>query len=427
MKLTVRFCLSTLAWLLLLVSSCTKNEELATPRTQQAVSTAEIQLLKRAFVDRHYAQQLREDKQTWVPLWDQATQPRTAESSTTIYVPLASYRTGKAEPVTLVGFKKYLRIERVGTTPTFSVALYLATHPKERLDLPRWANWYQNPAFLTTFTGTRALKELTTGKSSVLDYQDGTPLPFRTRTATASKSATSQNSNTECAEYNTWCTWTLDCSDGGGPISYITVGLDTDCQAPPSLCTDAEWVRTSTETTYLCPAPAPVPAPVESKLRINPAYEILAPKLVQTLKNLTSFVESNPKVLDGLMKFSNQTKEQILYDLTYGVGPEIVIGQPTDNNGNPILGEFLGANPNVITLDGAFINQFENTTSATASQALSFYLGVAVLHEYTHYGDYATGNAFPGEEGTAFERTVFGVVVGEDNAGQVKLNFINTP
>jgi hypothetical protein len=425
MRLTVRFCLSTLAWVMLFLSSCTKTEELATPRTQQAVSAAEIQLLKQVFVDRHYAQQFRENKQTWVPLWDQATRPQTAESSTAIYVPLALYRTDKAESITLVGFKKYLRIEQVGTARTFSVAFYLATLPKQPLDVPRWVSWYQNPDFLTTFTGTRALKELTIGQSSLLDYQNGEALPAlnhsraSARTATAAKTAANQNTQAGCAEYDTWCFWNIDCPGLGPLIGYPTRGLNTDCETPPSLCTDAKWERTSTETFYYCP--------LNTKLRIDPAYEIFAPKLFQTLNNIRSFVESNPKVLDGLMKFSGQTKEQILYDLTHGNGPEVEIGQPKDDNGNSVIGQFRRSNPNVLTLDGAFINQFEHTNSVAASQALSFYLAVAVLHEYTHYGDYARGINFLGEEGTEFEQAVFGVIVGEDNAGQVMLNFTNNP
>ena len=41
------------------------------------------------------------------------------------------------------------------------------------------------------------------------------------------------------------------------------------------------------------------------------------------------------------------------------------------------------------------------------------------LRPYTHYGDFANVIHFPGEIGTTFEQAVFGVVVGEDNAGQV--------
>ena len=163
------------------------------------------------------------------------------------------------------------------------------------------------------------------------------------------------------------------------------------------------------------------------KFRINPGYEILAPKLVNALRNLRSFVENNPNVLNGLIQFSAQSQAQILYDLTYGAGPEVIIGQPTDVNGNPVIGQFRSAVPNAVTLDGTFINQLENTDSAAASEALSFYLAVTLLHEYTHLGNRANGITFLGEAGNAFEQAVFGVVVGESNAGQVMIQFTSRP
>ncbi|WP_046247427.1 hypothetical protein [Hymenobacter terrenus] len=163
------------------------------------------------------------------------------------------------------------------------------------------------------------------------------------------------------------------------------------------------------------------------KFRINPAYAVIAPKLVQTLENLRSLVENNSKLLNGLIAFSGRTQAQIISDLTYGQGPEVKIGQPVDKFGNPVIGQFDPANPNVLTLDGAFINQLQHTTSASASDALSFYLAVSLLHEYVHFGDNLTGRDYPGEEGTIFEQTVFGVELGEGNAGQIMIQFIKKP
>ena len=62
---------------------------------------------------------------------------------------------------------------------------------------------------------------------------------------------------------------------------------------------------------------------------------------------------------------------------------------------------------------------------SAASDALSFYLAVTRLHEYTPYGDFANGIHFPGETGTTFEQAVFGVMVGEDNARQVLMELTN--
>ena len=214
------------------------------------------------------------------------------------------------------------------------------------------------------------------------------------------------------------------------------------------------WTLTSTSTNYQCqyvegaPNPLPPPPPPGSgsggipgggggasapetssagKFRINPAYEILAPKLVQTLRNLSTFVDNNPKILQALQKFSGRSEIQILNDVMYGKGPEIKIGQPVDAYKNPVMGQFNSLTPDVITLDGAFINQLEHTTSPAASDALFFYLAVTLLHEYVHYGDHASGVTFLGEAGTAFEQAVFGVVVSEDNAGQLLMQLTRKP
>jgi len=162
------------------------------------------------------------------------------------------------------------------------------------------------------------------------------------------------------------------------------------------------------------------------KFRINPAYEILAPKLIQTLQNMRSIVANNPNVLSALMKFSGLTQAQVLDNLTYGSGPLVVIGQPKDQNGNPVIGQFNSSDPNTLTIDGAFINQLEHTTSDSASAALEFWLSVTLMHEYVHYGDNLNGNPFVGEAGTAFENQVFGVTITQDNAGLL-IDFLDKP
>ena len=205
-------------------------------------------------------------------------------------------------------------------------------------------------------------------------------------------------------------------SDGGGPIStgpgddgggWSGVPADT----PPGSGGGGDG---STGTVSV------------GKFRINPAYETLAPKLIQTLQNIRSIVESNPNVLSALMKFSGRTQEQIMDNLTYGSGPLVVIGQPKDQNGNPVIGQFNSSDPNTLTIDGAFINQLEHTTSESASAALEFWLSVTLMHEYVHYGDYMDGNPFVGEAGTAFENQVFGVVITQDNAGLL-IDFFDKP
>ncbi|MEZ4968911.1 MAG: hypothetical protein R2814_04480 [Flavobacteriaceae bacterium] len=48
--------------------------------------------------------------------------------------------------------------------------------------------------------------------------------------------------------------------------------------------------------------------------------------------------------------------------------------------------------------------------------ALIFWIGTTVLHEYVHYGDFNNGFDYPGEEGRKFEISVYGENVHPDRA-----------
>lgn len=51
----------------------------------------------------------------------------------------------------------------------------------------------------------------------------------------------------------------------------------------------------------------------------------------------------------------------------------------------------------------------EATTSGTLmGDALIFWVGTVILHEYDHYGDYADGVQSDHEEGVLFEDEVYG-------------------
>ncbi len=77
-------------------------------------------------------------------------------------------------------------------------------------------------------------------------------------------------------------------------------------------------------------------------------------------------------------------------------------------------------NSNTIHMDINFVNRLENEefSNQEFADAYLFFLGVTILHEYVHYGDYLNGNnyQYPAtvEEGLLFETRVYGENV---NAG----------
>ena len=58
----------------------------------------------------------------------------------------------------------------------------------------------------------------------------------------------------------------------------------------------------------------------------------------------------------------------------------------------------------------------ENGSDLMSSDALIFLLGVTVLHEYVHFGDYNQGVNNDMEEGSYFEELVYGTTVVRENA-----------
>ncbi|MFC4220018.1 hypothetical protein [Flagellimonas marina] len=116
---------------------------------------------------------------------------------------------------------------------------------------------------------------------------------------------------------------------------------------------------------------------------------------------------------------------QIQKELQWGEGPEIHIVQldnydpgKTDEDS---AGYFDKHTPHRILLDIDYVNLVENETSDP--DALIFWVGTTVLHEYVHYGNFVTGFEFLGEDGRLFETKVYGENVQPDRA-RIVLNRI---
>lgn len=105
-----------------------------------------------------------------------------------------------------------------------------------------------------------------------------------------------------------------------------------------------------------------------------------------------------------------------------GNGPTIVIAQ-LDYRGTDVYGLFSSANPDVLTIDIDFVNMLENSNPGLQGDSLAFLLGVTILHEYVHLGDFVDGIDQPGEEGILFEEATYGESIWIDNAQNVLLKW----
>ncbi|MHA7832519.1 MAG: hypothetical protein ACX93O_15595 [Flagellimonas sp.] len=150
----------------------------------------------------------------------------------------------------------------------------------------------------------------------------------------------------------------------------------------------------------------------------NSNYETLYPKLTEYLKNKLPNVANIPKITDAIQEFTQLPLNQIQNNLQWGEGPEVHVVQ-LDNykpgeTDDDTAGYFDSSTPDRIYLDVDYVNIVENETSDP--DAMIFWIGTTVLHEYIHYGNCETGFEFAGEDGRLFETKVYGFNVQPDTA-----------
>jgi hypothetical protein len=145
-------------------------------------------------------------------------------------------------------------------------------------------------------------------------------------------------------------------------------------------------------------------------------YATQYPKLTEYLKNQLPTIKDNSTIVNAIKKYTDQSTEQIRKDLQWGYGPVIKIQQIGMRYG--LFRKNL--EPNSLYLDVDLVNQLESTTPGTSlADAFAFLMGVTVLHEYVHYGDYNYNGdhwQYPQEEGLLFEIDVYGQTVWIQNA-----------
>jgi len=146
-------------------------------------------------------------------------------------------------------------------------------------------------------------------------------------------------------------------------------------------------------------------------------YAVQYPKLTQYLKNQLPTVKNNSIIVNAIQTYTSLSELSIEENLSWGSGPTIRIEQL----GNNIYGEFRKQNdPNSLYIDIDLVNSMENTNPGSESaDSFIFLIGVTILHEFVHYGDYNyngdTWN-YPQEEGLLFEQDVYGQTVWLQNA-----------
>jgi hypothetical protein len=150
--------------------------------------------------------------------------------------------------------------------------------------------------------------------------------------------------------------------------------------------------------------------------------QLLYPRFADLVKGLKAFANSKPDIMAGLKIWTGLTDAQIQSQLQFGKGPTILI-QHLDG----AYGMFRRNDPNVIIVNKDFVLGLEQANLQTTKDATGFLLSITLLHEYVHYGDFASGQEFPGEEGLQWENSAFGVVVNKTNASDVYIKMFGKP
>lgn len=142
------------------------------------------------------------------------------------------------------------------------------------------------------------------------------------------------------------------------------------------------------------------------------------PMLTEYLKNGIQGIMRNSTIISYLMYAGDLSYEQIKNDLEWEEGPIIKIEELGIREGYEIMGEYrpkdypklgIRADPHSLYLDKDLINLLKKAKSQEERDAVIFFIGVEILHEYTHYGDYQKdGKTKNYETGEAFEKWSYG-------------------
>ena len=143
------------------------------------------------------------------------------------------------------------------------------------------------------------------------------------------------------------------------------------------------------------------------------------PRLNLYLQKGIQGILDNPKIMHALRVAGRFTNEQIKEMVTYGQGPTINV-TPLESQ----YGFFIsGINSTTLNIDEYTVNELENAEGFDAVVSL-FFIGVTILHEFSHYGDDLAGNPEEDrEDGEVYENNAYGIVINKSNVREYLLDY----
>lgn len=158
---------------------------------------------------------------------------------------------------------------------------------------------------------------------------------------------------------------------------------------------------------------------INTNFMLDPLYASQYPRFTDLVKKLSSYVQSDTKVMEALMMYSGLTQTQIQEKVKYGTGPTIRIVEMTG-----LYGYFSKLeNPNVINISASYVRGLEQSNLTSTKQATSFLLSVIVLHEFVHQARASQGLDRTYEYGIGFENVAYGLHITAENAYQYSYRF----
>jgi RHS repeat-associated protein len=139
------------------------------------------------------------------------------------------------------------------------------------------------------------------------------------------------------------------------------------------------------------------------KFPAGSTFETDYPLLTNYLKNNIAEILNSPEIMSALSTYGQLTSAEVKAALVWGEGPTIKITELESRNGRFIS----NIHSDELLLNKEIVDNLEKAL-AENKQANLLLVTSTILHEFTHYGDDQDGSDYPGEEGTEFEKAVFG-------------------
>ena len=144
------------------------------------------------------------------------------------------------------------------------------------------------------------------------------------------------------------------------------------------------------------------------------------PKFNVYLYNGIEQIINNQHIMKHLIKYSEQSEDQIKRDFEYGKGSYINVFKFEDN----AYGYFdASESKSTLNLDSDYVSRLETSSNLNSEIAL-FIIGVTILHEYVHYGDAKDGVHQEIEEGDQFEIATYGTIIDFNTATQLIIKYL---